>query len=174
MALVTCVDCGRSISDKAPACPGCGAPRSTSGAAAPASGHTPAEKGVERTLFEDKTVKVTTVRAVVHGKQTYAMSNVTSVSAFIEPKPQALAVFGFFCLGLGLFCVKINVADSSQVGTGGAILGAVLLILYAISKPKHWVRIATAGAETNAIWSHDPAWTQRVVDAISEAIVARG
>jgi len=32
MALVTCSECGREISEKAPTCPGCGAPRDEAGA----------------------------------------------------------------------------------------------------------------------------------------------
>jgi hypothetical protein len=37
MALLTCVDCGREISDAAPACPGCGRPASTAARAAPSA-----------------------------------------------------------------------------------------------------------------------------------------
>ncbi len=100
------------------------------------------------------------------------MSNVTSVRAFIEPRPPSLLVFGFMLVGAGLFCVKVD--DSSSVGTIGLMLGGPLILGYFLSKPKHWVRIGTAGAEANAIWSHDPSWTQTVVNAMNEAIVRRG
>ena len=35
MALIKCSECGRDVSDKAPACPGCGAPIATSNAVQP-------------------------------------------------------------------------------------------------------------------------------------------
>lgn len=46
MALIKCSECGREISDKAAACPGCGAPILASGAPA-----TPIERGPEETLL---------------------------------------------------------------------------------------------------------------------------
>lgn len=36
MALLNCVDCGDSVSDRAPTCPKCGAPRTIAGTASPA------------------------------------------------------------------------------------------------------------------------------------------
>ncbi len=49
MALVTCPDCGKEVSDRAPACPGCGAPIATS---------TPKRKKGGRVPYTDRKVAV--------------------------------------------------------------------------------------------------------------------
>ena len=171
MALVTCPDCKSEISDAAPACPKCGRPATVQPATAVA---VPNDQGVERILFQDATVKITNVRAIIHGKQTYAMSNVTSVNEFVEPRPGIFLLAGLVFGVPGLLCVKINVADSTEVGTVFLLLGGACIVGYFLSKPKYWVRIGTAGAEANAVWSHDPKWTRTVVEAMNEAIVTRG
>lgn len=167
MPLITCPDCQTQISDAAPACPKCGRPAQ----ARQTNAGTATE---ERVLFEDKTVTVTNVRTVIEGKTTYAMSNVTSVREFVQPKPAGLLVFGVLLVAMGASCVHLDWADSAQMGWIGNAIGGLLLIAYSLSKPKYWLRIGTAGAETNAIWSHDSAWVQEVVAAMNGAIVSRG
>lgn len=174
MPLIECPDCHAQISDAAPACPRCGRPAVAPPPMAFAPPPAQPERMAERVIFEDPTVRVTTVRAVFLGAQTYAMSNVTSVSAFVEPRPPVLIVLAVCFVVMGGSCISMNIADSAQVGRWELALALVLVVIYAAKKPRHWVRIATAGAEQNAIWSHDPRWTQTVVAAINEAIVARG
>jgi hypothetical protein len=175
MPLVTCPDCNKEISDAAPACPGCGRPadskREARAESAPAE--KPKEAG-ERVLFEDGTVKITSARAIVSGKTTYAMSNITSVKQFVEPRPGVFLLAAVIIGGPGLLCVKSN--DSGTSGIGGFLLfvGAACVVGFFLNKPKYWVRIGTSGAETNAVYSHDPEWTRSVVHAMNEAIVARG
>jgi Family of unknown function (DUF6232) len=125
-------------------------------------------------LFEDETVKVTNVRAIIQQNTTYAMANVTSVKEFIEPRPPAVALLGLCLIALGVFCVQIKVADSADMGWVGTALGVLLMIFFFFTKPNYWVRIGTAGAEANAVWSHNADWTRKVVSAINSAIVTRG
>jgi len=122
--------------------------------------------------FQDETVTVTKTRAIIGGV-TYAMANVTSVRMFVQPKPPAAAIVAAILMLLGLGSAKYDATP--QTGIGITAAGAVLLAVYLfVLKPKYWVRIGNAGAESNAAWSNDPAWTQEVVQAINEAIIDRG
>ena len=177
MALITCPDCKAEISDAAPACPRCGRPAAAA-ASAPRSNARGAgvqTETAERVLFEDSAVTVTNVRVLVNATgTTFATANITSVREFVEPRPPGLALLGFMATTLGIFCVGVQVADSASVGWVVGAVGVLCLLLYTATKPKHWVRVATAGTESNAIWSHDPLWTRTVVGAVNDAIVARG
>jgi hypothetical protein len=167
MALLKCPDCGRDVSDAAPACPGCGRPVQAVPIVATRA------TSDERVIFQDDTITVTNVRAVVRQKTTYAMSNITSVREFVEPRPTVLLLLGICFLLLGFACIS-GPEIVSTLAILGLVAGAVLGLLYFLLKPKLCVRIGTAGAETNAIWSHDAAWTRKVVEAINNAIVSRG
>lgn len=122
-------------------------------------------------FFEDELVTVTRTRAIIAGT-TYAMSNITSVRTFIVPKPFGVAIVAALLMLFGLFVAQSGIQGP---GIGVSAVGVALLALYLwVLKPKYWVRIGTAGAESNAVWSNDAQWTEGVVDAINEAIVARG
>jgi hypothetical protein len=122
-------------------------------------------------LFQDDLVTVTCTRAIIAGT-TYAMANVTSVRTFVEPKP-------FSAFGGGLAVTIVGAlsfaADARTFGLVAIAFGLAVVAAYLfVMKPKYWVRIGTAGAESNTVWSHDEAWCQEIVDAINDAIVARG
>lgn len=190
MPLVDCPDCNRSVSDFAPACLGCGRPVSTFDAlavqvaleepkaavaqkveAAPA----PSQAAGEHVFFRDADVTVTSVRVQVRAA-TYAMSNVTSVSSFVHvpPKPGGFVAGALLFLAPAAFMIYLDKNDG--IGWLLGVIGALLLLPYVLSNPKpmHWVRIGTAGAEANAIYSHDAEWTRCVVAAINDAILRRG
>jgi hypothetical protein len=141
-------------------------------AQSPATG--PARRGQhepsETVLFEDAAVTVTTAHTVIRQNTSYAVSNITSVEEFVERAPSALATGGLALMIAGLFCVRLNVGDSAAVGWVGAGCGAFIVVVFLLLRPKYWIRIGTAGAETNAIWSHDRTWTLAVLDAIKEAM----
>lgn len=124
----------------------------------------------EQTIFADDTVTITTARAYLNGT-TYAMANITSVRTHAESRGVIKAIVAI---------VGLTVAASFVVGISSAVffitlpLTVVAALWFAFSKPKLWVRIGTAGAESNALWSNDPAWVAKVVAAINEAIVRRG
>lgn len=134
----------------------------------PPSGYGQHALGPEPTLFADNIVTVTRTRAIIAGT-TYAMANITSVRTFVEERPVGVVVLASILMvcggGLGMVLAE-----------AWAVFGVGLLIavLWFFIKPKHWVRIATAGVESNAAFSHDPAWTAAVVGAISHAIISRG
>lgn len=126
----------------------------------------------ERVLFQDGSiVTITTARAVLLGT-TYAMANITSVRAFEQKAEVGLTtILGLLCFMLGAMMIMGGSASGWILLLGGAALGAWA---YSQRKSKHWVRIGTAGAEANAVCSLDKAWTDRVVAALNDAIIARG
>lgn len=129
----------------------------------------------EQLVFQDDRVTITTTRAIL-GDVTYAMANITSVRAIRERRTVLLVILGPIVAFLGLLAV---VGEQSPRGPSGpAVLmllgGAALTAAYYWPARKNWVRIGTAGAESDAIWSRDPEWTATVVAAINQAIVNRG
>lgn len=118
----------------------------------------------EKTYFEDSLVTVTKSRAIISGK-TYAMANITSVTMFTEPANYSIAI----CLGL---FALLSFALSNPVLIIGSIVCTIIACF--IPKPKYWVRIGSASAESNAIFSHDSNYISRIVAAMNEAIVSRG
>ena len=124
--------------------------------------------GQEQPLFADNVVTVTRTRAIIAGT-TYAMANITSVRTFIEPRPVAVITLGALLMVCG-FGLAMVLAEAWAVFG----IGLLIAVLWFFIKPKHWVRIATAGVESNAAFSHDPVWTAAVVGAINHAIISRG
>jgi len=167
MPLIICSDCGAQISELAPACPRCGRPQRTATAGAQSSNAMP----TEQILFQDNLVTVTTVRAIVRQNTTYAMSNLTSVREFVEPRPRGALWLGILMLLIGW---SFTATNARTLGICVILLAILAFYIFLRTKPKHWVCIGTAGAETNAIWSRDPKWTGAVVAAINGALVARG
>jgi hypothetical protein len=135
-------------------------------AAAPPSGPT-----AERVFWNDGGVSITNARAVIGGT-TYALANITSVRRFDEARNANVLVAGMLFVALGVGCVAF--IDCKTPGFISLLLGAAMCIAYALTPEKHWVRLGTAGAESNAIWYKDPAYAQRVVDALNQAIIHRG
>lgn len=128
----------------------------------------PGPGSIERVLFQDALVTVTTARVQVQ-QTTYPTLNITSVRELVEPRPVSVLALGGCLLIMGLLCASF---ETVLLGMSG--LGLVIIVAYFAIPPKYWVRIGTAGAETNAVFSKDPAWTRAVVAAINEAIVVRG
>ncbi|MBK8257832.1 MAG: hypothetical protein IPK82_34840 [Polyangiaceae bacterium] len=144
---------------------GYGPPPSGGGAYGPPPGGRPPEIP----FFTDHMVNITNARAVLAGT-TYALANITSVRSWTVSKPLLPLLLGILCLVAGA-----AVAFSSG-GCGGAILlvGVVLAIFYFLSKDKHYIRIGTAGGEVDALQSADPAYINKIVTALNNAIIHRG
>jgi hypothetical protein len=125
----------------------------------------------EAVLFQDALVTVSNARMIVRQKTTYAMANITSVREFVEPKPIGVLLCGFLLLVSGFACAR-----QADIPGGWVVclLGLTMVVWFLVMKPKHWVRIATSGSEVNAVWSTNPQWTKRVVEAINAAMIARG
>lgn len=119
----------------------------------------------EKTFFQYEDVTVTNSRFMV-ASQTFAMSNITSVKASKqEPKrfwPIVLIVVGVFALmsNANIWIVVLMV--------GGGIVW--LLLQYTM----YHVMLTTAGGETSALSSKQRDYIEKVVQALNEAIVARG
>jgi hypothetical protein len=54
------------------------------------------------------------------------------------------------------------------------LIGVAMLVSYFRDKPRRWVLVGTAGAETKAVESKDPYRTGRIVEAMNAAIISRG
>ena len=102
MALIKCAECGREISDKATACPGCGAPIS---AAPVASQPAAAERGPEQTLM------------VVH-------------RAIFRENPIAVLLLIVLPLGILAALATQMEGQANTALIGGIILALVAIILF--------------------------------------------
>lgn len=131
-------------------------------------------------LFLQEGVVIVTKSRFINADQTYLLSGVTSIRAgTIQPRYRS--VIGVLLLGL---LVLLNgVALLHAPGYRGeavlfVLVGAVMIGLDIL----HWRRLVTsyvltlttAAQEVQALKSRDPAFIQRVVDALNKAVVARG
>jgi len=125
----------------------------------------------ETVIYKDTLVTVTTARAVIQDT-TYAMANITSVRHFEQPANiGCLVAIGGVIGVVGVLSLRADTTVGILVLLLAGIVGGAAWIG---RHPTHWVRIGTAGAEADAISSHDREWTRRVVEAINTAIVSRG
>ena len=117
----------------------------------------------EKNFFEYEDVKVTNSRFIV-ASQTFAMSNITSVKASKEVPnrfwPITLIVLGVLLL-----------IGSPIPGLVVAGIGVVWLVM---QKTMFHVMLTTAGGETSALSSKQRNYIEKVVQALNDAIVARG
>lgn len=118
----------------------------------------------EQTFFSNGNVTVTNSRMIVDG-HTYAMSNITSVAAASEVPSRVWPVV------IGLFALFLAPTQLWLLVVG---LAAAAVWLWVSKKPKYWVSLSTSGGDKKAVWSHDREWIQSIVQAVNNAIVARG
>ena len=143
----------------------------------------------EVTVFQNGELLITTARAVL-GQKTYAMASITSVSAYVIPANQTVAV-GLLILGLALVGMAgfAGIFGIATLNTGGGysiiVISAVIGILglgsivggiaaFKSTKPSYAVRIGSASGEANVLISKDRTHIQKIVNAINEAIAKRG
>ena len=136
------------------------------------------EQSQEEVIFEGDSAKVTTARAILHGK-TYAMSNITSVqSAKQDESP--LIPFGVIAFGAILILVSggILLTDGGLEPLVMLVLGIAAIAggvaLWRRLMPVYIVRIASSSGEADALQSKNKEFIDKVVSAINEAIVRRG
>ena len=118
----------------------------------------------EKTFFQYEDVTVTNARFMV-AAQTFAMSNITSVKAS-KKEPNRIWPTIVVILGMLFF---VGGGTAAAIVIGGA--GIAWLVL---QKPMYHVVLTTAGGETSALSSKQREYIQKVVQALNEAIVARG
>jgi Family of unknown function (DUF6232) len=124
----------------------------------------------ETTFFSERNVLVTNARFVVNN-QTYALSGITSVKIFQEPRPVTIPFLMSIC-GLGM------IAAGSQNNRSDLMVGGVMLIALGIalgwySKGQAHLIIHSASGEVRAITTTDAQFVTKVHDALSKAIVFR-
>ena len=143
----------------------------------------------EQTFYTGKGVTVTNSRFMVSGQtekwggqtpfdQTYAMQGVTSIRRDrMQPSRKwpiiiivigaivTLSSFGVFGSSVGIGIVTLLV--------GLAILAGGIMWFRALNM-LHLVILQTAGGESRAVWSKDETFITQVVQALNQAISARG
>lgn len=125
----------------------------------------------EQIFLKEPDAFVSTARIIIN-KKTYATSNVTSVSSLVKkPKrfwPIIMVLFGGLAL-LGSF----GSSDSSVSGISFFVLlvGVLWLVLV---KTDYILMLLSSSGEHQALVSKDSGTIERIVQAINEAIVARG
>ena len=131
----------------------------------------------EQTFFSSENVTVTQARFIVDG-QTYAMQGVTSVRrSLVQPSK----LWPIITVLLGVIAVLVSFAlFSNSIGAGivflligaGFIAGGVFW--FRSLKATHFVILNSASGESRALWSTNEPYIAQVVDALNNAIIARG
>jgi len=127
----------------------------------------------EKTFYQQGSVTITSARAVLGGK-TYAMSNITSVTLTTKPAKKllpAVLLIGGIALALVSLIDLESLFMCGGIGTAMALIGGGLLIGI---KPTYIVKIGSASGETDALSSPKKEAMTPIVNAINEAIIARG
>lgn len=133
----------------------------------------------EAVFLSDGNVYVSNARVILNGT-TYATANLTSVAKRMTPANTGCATLLIVFGGLTLLIALASFAarDDASAGIGTLFLALILIgagILWARSlKPTFHVYLATAAAERPGLSSTDEALIDRVVGAISNALIQRG
>ncbi|MBI4200545.1 MAG: hypothetical protein HY535_08765 [Chloroflexi bacterium] len=117
----------------------------------------------EKTFFQSEEVTVTNSRFMV-GSKTFAMSNITSVKAS-EQEPKRLYSIGLIVLGVFVLTGSVGI---------GVVISGIGVAWLLMQKTKYHVTLTTAAGESSALGSKQREYIEKVVQALNEAIVARG
>ncbi len=121
----------------------------------------------ENTIFDENDIYVSDQRFVVP-EQTYAISGITSVLKWVT-KPS---------IKVPLILVALGIIPWFFGGFGMIIIGLLLIgggvFMFIRNKPTYSVYITTAAGEEEAFNSKDELFVDNIVQAINDAIVARG
>ena len=120
----------------------------------------------EGRLLEENGVTVTTARLVVP-RQTYAMSAITSVKSVTLKPPPYLGIVGV------IGGIAVLTGEQGAMTIGFVLIG-VAVVRWVRNPTRHVVVVTTAAGESHAVSSRDARFIARIIDAVNEAIVARG
>jgi hypothetical protein len=112
-------------------------------------------------FFEDGGITVTKTRFVVEG-QTFALAGITSVRG-AEIAPSRAGPIALLIVGVLLLVVYVGIL---------MVIGAVVWLF--LQKPTFAVVLTAAGGEVKAYNSSDRRFIGRVIEALTQAIIARG
>ena len=118
----------------------------------------------EKEFLKEGDVTVTNSRFIVPG-QTYAMSGITSVKSVKKNPSKALPII-LIVLGIIFLAADVPLVGIILIGLGIAIL--------ILNKPQYIVILSSASGETEALTSKNKEFITRVINALNDAIVARG
>ena len=117
----------------------------------------------EKNFLDENGVVVTNTRFIV-SSQTYAMSGITSVKNSYQPPSR---FFPVVLLLVGLLCL-----------VGAPAVGVILIVVAVLwligQKTDYHVLLTTASGEAKALSSNNKEFIAKVVQALNDAIVARG
>ncbi len=123
----------------------------------------------EHVFFEDAGVKVTNTRFVAGGR-TFAVSGITSVSlSKITPQRK-----GPIAVGVLSILLLLGSRGDTSILVVGLVLLAAAVVYWFVDSSRYSVRLMTASGESDAFSAKDELLVGRVVDALNEAIIARG
>lgn len=120
----------------------------------------------EQTFLNEGGITVTNTRFIAGG-QTYAMSGITSVKT-LKHTPSKKGPIVLIILGL------LGLAAPDEAKIIGFLLLAGGIAWLVLNKPKFSVMLSSASGEVEAYTSKDEKFISNVVNAINEAIIARG
>ena len=136
----------------------------------------------EDTFLNEAGVTVTNSRFIVPA-QTYAMSGITAVKSQRNESSRICPVV-FIALGVGVILSILS--DPSTHGTYGINIGLIVgvgigIVIVALGifwllslKPTFSVVLSSASGESTALTSKDSEYISRIIEAINNAIIARG
>ncbi len=126
----------------------------------------------ETTFYSDNQgVRVTNTRLIVD-QTTYAMANIASVST-TTTKPSYTGPLLLIAAGAIIFFTTIG-GRSPESAIVGVIVVALGVLWWRSKKPIYHLRITSASGESNALWSKNRNYVDKVVQAINEAMIHRG
>ena len=125
----------------------------------------------EQVFLQENNVLVSSTRLILDG-DTYAMSNITSVSKRIRPVSKKGAII---LMAIGAFLAFVMLVGESMGGFAFSVLIIAGGVFWFRSiKPDFVVSIASGSGETDGMTSDNEDFIDRIVMAINEAIIARG
>ena len=132
--------------------------------------------GEDHVFLDEGGILVTKTR-FVSGAQTFALASISSVRGVEIPPSRSGPIF-VVCLGIlmaalgigygsgGLLCILLCIISVACIAVGVAML--------CLQKTVFSVMLTTSGGEVAAYTSRDKEFIARVINALTEAIIARG
>ena len=135
----------------------------------------PPPEALEKTLFGDGQIVVTTLRIII-GSTTYALRNVSSVRMLVRyPSYRDTLLIAGFAFFLFVFSLIGFGSDNGGMGllflVCSAIVGAAAIISLRNLRTYYYVAISGSAGEVQALGSADRGYIERVVGFVNQAIV---